>query len=428
MRHAEFRQNLRMTCYLRAVKNVLIVALAVIPACCKLAAADTGRFVQDRFAIGLWVSPQTQERLADRYQEIAGANFTLVIGTAGTNAAGQIALCKKAGLQALVDASGPVGKLPDSPACWGYLLADEPGAGGFPDLARRAAEIRKVRPGRFGYVNLLPNYAPEWALGTKSYDEYLAKFIETVKPEVLSMDHYPAMRPNADTRADYRANLETFRTHSVAAGIPFWNFFYSMPFNDRLDPTEAQIRWQINTSIAYGAKGVLYFCYWTPGKGAAGGGEFPKDGAIITAEGLRTRHYDEARRINAELKNLGPTLMKLTSTGTHYLEATATNSTEVLAGGPLRKLLPIPGDPPANYLVGTFRHADGRRAVVLMNDSYSQTGWVTVEFDADTGSVLEISKTTGQALPVVDDSPELKGLQISLGAGDARLFLLPAHK
>jgi hypothetical protein len=28
---------------------------------------------------------------------------------------------------------------------------------------------------------------------------------------------------------------------------------------------------------------------------------------------------------------------------------------------------------------------------------------------------------------VVDDSPELPGLQLSLDAGDARLFILPEH-
>src|ERR1051325_6553113 len=107
------------------------------------------------------------------------------------------------------------------------------------------------------------------------------------------------------------------RKYSLKANIPYWNFFYSLPFNDRLDPTEAQLRWQIFASVAYGAKGILYFCYWTPGKGAAGKGEFPKGGAVITAEGLKTRHYDEATRINAELKAWSPTLMKLTSTGAY---------------------------------------------------------------------------------------------------------------
>jgi hypothetical protein len=81
----------------------------------------------------------------------------------------------------------------------------------------------------------------------------VALFVREVKPEVLSMDHYPLMRPERDTRSDYCANLESLRKQALAAGIPFWNYFYSMPFNDRLDPTEAQLRWQMFTSVAYGA-------------------------------------------------------------------------------------------------------------------------------------------------------------------------------
>jgi hypothetical protein len=40
--------------------------------------------------------------------------------------------------------------------------------------------------------------------------------------------------------------------------------------------------------------------------------------------------------------------------------------------------------------------------------------------------VLEVSPSTGEAAPVVDSSPDMPGLQLSLDAGDARLFLLPA--
>ena len=376
--------------------------------------------------IGLWVAPATQEELDARYQEIAEANFTLVVGSSGTNALEHLNRCKRFGLQTIVEAGGPVEQLPDGPACWGYLLMDEPGAGAFPELAKRAEEIRNKRPGRFGYVNLYPNYAPLAALGTPSYDEHVAKFIQAVKPEVLSMDHYPLMRREADTREAYCANLECFRKHSLAAGIPFWNYFYSMPFNDRLDPTEAQIRWQVFTSVAYGAKGVLYFCYWTPGKGAAGAGEFPKGGAIITAEGLKTRHYDEARRITAELKHLGPTLMELTSTAVCFVN-TETNQT-ALAGSPIRKLARVAGDPIGEFTIGTFRHADGRRAVLIVNDNHSYTAWPTVEFDANPKEVCEVSKLTGKTAPAIDDSPELKGFQLSFGAGDARLFLLPPAK
>lgn len=387
-------------------------------------AAQPQAFVQDRIAIGLWVPPQTSENLEARYREIADANFNLVIGTAGTNAAAQLALCERTGLKAIVDGRGSPDLLPDGPACWGYLITDEPSAADFPKLAERARAIRNSRPGRLPYVNLFPNYASPSQLGTATYEEHVARFMQTVAPEVLSMDHYPLMRPDADGREAYCANLEVFRRHALAAGIPFWNYFYSMPFNDRIDPTEAQIRWQIFTSLAHGAKGVLYFCYWTPGKGNAGTGEFPKGGAIITAEGRKTRHYDEARRINAEILNLGPTLMRLTSTAVHHVD-TAHPPASPLNLGPVRNLVRVRSDPHPSFIIGTFQHNDGRRAALLVNHSYAHTAWPTVTFDAPDHRVLEIDKASGHEIPAVDDSPELPGLQLSFGPGDARLFLIP---
>src|SRR5205085_1348123 len=68
--------------------------LSALIALCSYA-DDPRRFTQDRFAIGMWVPPQTSEQLAQRYQEIAEANFTLVIGTAGTTAAEQLKLCER---------------------------------------------------------------------------------------------------------------------------------------------------------------------------------------------------------------------------------------------------------------------------------------------------------------------------------------------
>ncbi len=387
-------------------------------------AADSARFVQDRIAIGLWVPPQTSENLEQRYQEIADAHFTVVIGTAGTNAAGQLALCHKVGLKALVDGSPAPAALPESPACWGYLLTDEPSASAFPALAERARAIRQARPGRLAYVNLYPNYASTAQLGTPTYEEHVSQFMRVFQPDVLSMDHYPLMRPDRDSRDAYCDNLEVFRRHALEAKVPFWNYFYSMPFNDRLDPTEAQIRWQIFTSLAYGAKGVLYFCYWTPGKGNGGTGEFPKGGALLTAEGLKTRHYDEARRINAEIKALGPTLMNLTSTAIFRLN-TAPTEGEPQVDHPVRRVTRVGADPHSEFIVGCFRHADGRRAALIVNHSYAHTAWPTVEFASPATAVKEVDKHTGREVAAIDDSPELPGLQLSFGPGDARLFLLP---
>jgi hypothetical protein len=307
------------------------------------------------------------------------------------------------------------------------LLTDEPAESVFPALAMQAAEIRDKHPGRFGYINLFPNYATPQQLGSPTYESHVAAFMKDVKPEILSMDHYPLMRQDADGRAAYCENLETLRRHSQVAKIPFWNYFQAMPFGDHPDPTEAQIRWQIFTSIAYGAKGALYFCYWTPGQGNGGSGEFPKGGAIITAEGRRTRHYDEARRINGELLHLGPTLMTLSSDEVRRFK-TGPTSTHFPPGFPLRSVTRTGNDVESELLVGTFHMADGRRAVVIVNDSLAYTAWPTLEFDVPVAEVQEVEKSTGGLVKAIDDSPETRGFQLSLGAGDGRLFILPAAR
>ena len=77
-----------------------------------------------------------------------------------------------------------------------------------------------------------------------------------------------------------------------------------------------------------------------------------------------------------------------------------------------------------DYLVGVFRHIDGRAAVLLNNYSYCYTAWPTVDFIAPRKNIVEIDTDTGMEVPVVDASPDMPGLQISLGAAEGRLFLI----
>jgi hypothetical protein len=84
----------------------------------------------------------------------------------------------------------------------------------------------------------------------------------------------------------------------------------------------------------------------------------------------------------------------------------------------------VSSDPESTLLIGTLKHTDGRRAVLLVNHNTAYTAWPTVVFDSE-GEATEIRREDGREHPVMDDSPELPGIQLSLGAGDARLFLLP---
>lgn len=159
---------------------------------------------------------------------------------------------------------------------------------------------------------------------------------------------------------------------------------------------------------------MLYFCYWTPA-----GPEFPKGGAIITREGKKTRHYEEARRINGRIRNLGPTLMQLTSKRVLRLTS-ASSSTNLPPETGIRSI-----EPPGNYTIGAFAHRDGRRALMICNYDFAYSAWPTVQFDDNPAGVVEVSQENGQERKVEDDSPAMPGLQISLDAGEGRLFLLP---
>ena len=398
-------------------------------------------FKQDRFVIGaFWAIFPDGADLDARFREIADANFTLVFGPIeGCSSQRLVELCGKHGLAAIVYAhGGSPTELPAGAACRGYRLFDEPSTTIFPQLRERAAAIRKARPGKLDYINLYPNYASEKQLGVgelrprrasaEGYDEHVARFVEELDPAVLCFGHYPRFQPGPDgptVRSElhrdlYCQNLATIRKYASKKNIPFWNYFNTAPFGANTDPTEAQIRWQIYTSLAYGAKGILYFTYGTPNTF-----EFPKGGAILRRDGSRTRHWYQARRINAHIKSLGPTLMKLCSTGVYRVKP-GDDPAEVLDGTPIRAIRRAEVDPTNDYLVGVFRHEDGRRAILLNNYRFAYTAWPTVEFDVPVALVQEVDQQTGQAVPVYDDSPEMPGLQVSLDASEGKLFLLPA--
>lgn len=380
-------------------------------------AATSTRFVQDRFCISFWMDPPVDHDMDEHYKRVAEANFTVVLGNAHARTPEQIArqleLCEKQGLKAIVWHGDQLGRpYPDHPACWGYLLKDEPKVQEFAHLAGLVQEVRTKRPGKLAYINIYPSHASFKHWGVETYEEHVTRFLDEVGVDVLCFDRYPLMNPEIDERDGYCENLDIIRRHALRAGIPFWNFFKIIPYGRHYDPTEAQVAWQIYTSLAYGAKGILYFCYWTPR-----GAEFPKGGAIIAADGRPTRHYDQARRINARIRNLGPTLMKLTSTQVLRVKP-GDDAGAVLKDSPIRRL--TEGD----YLIGVFKHEDGRIAVLLNNYRFAYTAWPTVEFTVEPRRVVEVDQETGKEIAVRDESPDMEGLQLPLDAGNGRLFLL----
>ncbi len=264
------------------------------------------------FIISAWCGPEGN---LERYKEYADAGFNLVLG-------GDAALAKQAGIKAIVgdgqlfalkpsdpgfetNVAAVVQKYSKDPTMVGFFLADEPGVPRFADLGAVSQAIRKANPRYIPYINLLPSYASLDALGAGSYQEHIDRFIETVKPPLVSWDHY-ALLDNLTTRPEYFADLGTVSKACREAGIPFVQIICCVPHGMYRPQDEADIRWQAYTTLAYGAKGILWFTYTTP----------PNDGwgyfdAMLNAKGERTARYGYVQRVNRKMKALAPLLVTL---------------------------------------------------------------------------------------------------------------------
>ena len=62
---------------------------------------------------------------------------------------------------------------------------------------------------------------------------------------------------------------------------------------------------------------------------------------------------------------------------------------------------------------------------MLQNYRFAFTAWPTVEFDAAADQISEVGLRSGKEAALLDDSPDMPGVQVSLDAGEGRLFLLP---
>jgi hypothetical protein len=241
---------------------------------------------------------------------------------------------------------------------YGYYLRDEPTSSFFPGLAIVSDLVKDQHPGVWPYINLFPNYAHAGQLGAANYDEYVERFIEACKPPILSYDHY-AIFENGGMRGEYFANLESVRRAALKHNLPFWQIVLSMGCLNYREPTPADLRFEVYTSLAYGARGLSYFCYFTPAVGNFRNGP-------IDQFGNETAAWPMMRQVNLQIAKLAPTLLKLKSDRVYHFGDVPTGCT---APDDQSLVKAIGG----SMLVGDFTHEDGSRYVMVVNKDFTSS-------------------------------------------------------
>ncbi len=244
----------------------------------------------------------------------------------------------------------------DHPAVYGYLLRDEPSAALFPGLATVAAAVKEFHPGAWPYINLFPNYANVGQLGAPDYDAHIRAFVEICKPTTLSYDNYSLLEGDV-LRDGYFANLESMRKAGLEFNLPFWNIILTVAHFNYREPTDADLRFQIYTSLAHGARGIAFFTYFTPSWGNYRLGP-------IDPFGHETTTWSKLRAVNLQVEKLSPTLLKLRSDHVYHF-GEIPGGTQAPPADSLVEALDGP------FLVGDFTHEEGTRYLMIVNRSFS---------------------------------------------------------
>lgn len=332
---------------------------------------------------------------------------------------------KKAKLDELIDS------IKNHPALEGYHLADEPSAVTFAQWARLVKYLKERDPAHLAYINLFPSYASQQQLGVFLneppkgpvgipdnfagagtdkdtiifYNEYLKEYIDQIKPELISYDHYHFLE-NGEDGGQYFLNLELIKNASKKAGLPFLNIVQACTIEKawRL-PEKNELRWLAYTTMAYGGRGISWFLYWGP---AAYGGMYQ--------DGKRMPIADMVADINKDIKALGPQLMKLDSTQVYHTDPLPVGTQSINGSCPVNAT-------GGQFVVGMFKEKNNPNVFMIVNRDYKNPATAKLVLNMGKGQLMEFSTAKSKWVDVQSIKPG-STVNVDLLPGGGKLFKL----
>lgn len=150
------------------------------------------------------------------------------------------------------------------PAVFGFHLGDEPHKESFPDIEAAIKIQLEIAPHLKPYLNHFPCFPGLLSLlGCESYEEWRNEVVPRFGAPLISFDNYTQMNPfgNGEGVDMYYFSLRNYAEAAAVSGVPFWSIVLSVGHFRYRCPNEDDIRWQLYTSVAHGAKGIIWFYY-----------------------------------------------------------------------------------------------------------------------------------------------------------------------
>ena len=315
----------------------------------------------------------------------------------------------------------------------GINVADEPGYlqwTGNPSVYGTAIKyFRNVFNSKMFYVNLLPIYSPSWAFPngatnpetsvfSTDYEYYYDSYFEKVSPQVAIYDYYPLIGAFPGLKNQYFYQMSLIKDRSDAAGIPFWTYIQVADWGGTRDATYSEIAWQVNTSLAFGAKGINYYTY-----------NYAQNhtNTMIAKDGSKNRSYYDVQKVNRHIANVDEWMLNANFKAVIQYGITPNGETFPTSFNVVKKYKSIKSTSGVPHIIGCMDYYENnivddyetpcpKELYYIVNDSIDKNGQIVVNFE---NKVKGTYKCNGETVRFEKDS-----LIFDLRAGEAVAVLL----
>ncbi len=293
----------------------------------------------------------------------------------------------------------------------GYFVWDEPSEQNFQQLKWVTNFFDRIDPARMAYSLVLPSYGVyKWSSNhanweTDAYRKYVDGYLAACDPDVVCVDYYPFTGDVSSLNENYLwRDLGYLRKRALELNKPLWFYFQAVNMSGGTGalPIE-KMRVQMYAALAYGTVGLSYYTSL---------------GAIVDADGEKTKDFNQIKQLNSEVLNLGNFLFDKKSDKLYHTSVSDDKLvgyfTDSLAQSDLIQAAPD------SAILGVFTDNTSAKYLVVVNKDFSKAMNATITLKS-AKNISEFNKKTNKTTQISGSSSTI---QCQIPAGDCAVYVI----
>ncbi len=174
-------------------------------------------------------------------------------------------------------------------------------------------DFKKVYPNADYVINLIPFTAVDEKRGYTTYDEMMTLYGEEIMSQFdnpyISVDVYPFHLQINNNPANIAGNYEIIAKKAKEYGGETTFILQSSTGNEfEAELSEGDMRWEVNSALAFGADNLQYYCYAVPIDESRPNNAM-YDYCITNPDGTPSPIYDYVKTVNKEAQSIAPIIL-----------------------------------------------------------------------------------------------------------------------